>query len=40
MRKIYDILNAAFLALTTYTVLSAYPTLPARIPVHFGIFRP
>ena len=37
MRKIYDILNAAFLALTTYTVLSVYPALPARIPVHFGI---
>jgi uncharacterized membrane protein len=37
MRKIYDILNALFLALTTYTVLSAYPALPDRIPVHFGM---
>jgi uncharacterized membrane protein len=37
MRKIYDILNAAFLALTTYTVLSNYAALPDRVPVHFGI---
>jgi uncharacterized membrane protein len=37
MRKIYDVLNVVFLALTTYTVLSAYPRLPDRIPVHFNI---
>jgi len=37
VRKVYDILNTLFLALTTYTVLSAYPALPDRIPVHFGI---
>lgn len=37
MRKIYDLLNAAFLALTTYSVLSRYAALPARVPVHFGI---
>jgi uncharacterized membrane protein len=37
MRKIYDLLNALFLALTTYTVLSRYASLPDRVPVHFGI---
>jgi uncharacterized membrane protein len=37
MRKIYDVFNVVFLALTTYTVLSAYPRLPGRIPVHFNI---
>jgi uncharacterized membrane protein len=37
MRKIYDLLNALFLALTTYTVLSNYSALPDRVPVHFGI---
>ena len=37
MRKIYDLLNAGLLALITYTVLSAYPALPDRIPVHFGL---
>jgi len=37
MRKIYDILNALFLALTTYTVLSNYSALPDRVPVHFAI---
>jgi uncharacterized membrane protein len=37
VRKIYDLLNALFLALTTYSVLSVYPALPDRIPVHFGM---
>jgi uncharacterized membrane protein len=37
MKRIYDLLNAIFLALTTYTVLSNYSALPDRIPVHFGI---
>ncbi|MGA2531577.1 MAG: DUF1648 domain-containing protein [Candidatus Aminicenantales bacterium] len=37
MRKIYDVLNAILLALTTYTVLSRYAALPGRVPVHFGI---
>jgi uncharacterized membrane protein len=37
MRKIYDILNAGFLAFITYMVLSRYSALPDRVPVHFGI---
>jgi len=37
MRRLYDLLNAALLAVTTFTVASKYPGLPARIPVHFGI---
>lgn len=37
MRRLYDLLNAALLAVTTYTVVSKYPALPDRIPVHFGI---
>jgi uncharacterized membrane protein len=37
MKRLYDLLNAAFLAITTFTVASRYPGLPDRIPVHFGI---
>jgi uncharacterized membrane protein len=37
MRRLYDLLNAAFLGYTTFLVASKYPGLPDRIPVHFGI---
>jgi uncharacterized membrane protein len=37
MRRIYDLLNAALLGLASYAVLSRYPALPGRIPVHFGL---
>jgi len=37
MKRLYDLLNAALLAFTTFTIVSRYPGLPRRIPVHFGI---
>jgi uncharacterized membrane protein len=37
MRKIYDLLNVLLPGLLTYAVVTRYPSLPARIPVHFGV---
>jgi hypothetical protein len=37
MKKLYDAANLTILALTGSLIYSAYPRLPERIPVHFGI---
>jgi len=37
MRRIYDGLNAALLALIAYSILSPYSKLPDRVPVHFKV---
>jgi uncharacterized membrane protein len=35
MKRLYDLLNLALLALMGTTVYSAYPKLAARVPMHF-----
>ena len=37
MKKLYDLANLTLLLLTGVFVYGAYPRLPARIPMHFGI---
>jgi uncharacterized membrane protein len=37
MKRLYDLLNAVLLGYTTFRVVSKYPGLPDRIPVHFGL---